>query len=140
MLIMIEFARNNYREALKSFAPDFLQNAYFLFLETDIDTCVCRVRNCAVHAIKTNDHFVSEEIIRTYYAYDDIPQIVVNLKRDYGIEEQRVKVINNTQGSLKFFKEVNEFAVNILSRKRCKDTEQLPTIPTHTLQTTGPIH
>lgn len=138
MLITIEFARNNYREALKSFAPDFLWNAYFLFLQTDIDTCVHRVRNRAVHSTKTNDHYVSEEIIRIYYAYDDIPQIVVDLKRDYGIEERRVRVINNVQASLKFFKDVEEFAKSILPEKY-RETEQLSAVSALTSQMTEPI-
>src|SRR6266516_3868031 len=42
-LIIIEFARNDYRKSLKQFKRDFLRDAYFLFIETDIDTCVRRV-------------------------------------------------------------------------------------------------
>jgi nucleoside-triphosphatase THEP1 len=42
-LIFIEFARDDYSKALEQFSHTFLQDAHFLFLDTDVRTCIQRV-------------------------------------------------------------------------------------------------
>ena len=63
-LIIIEFARNDYCRALDLFSPAFLQNAYFLFLDTDIPTCLKRIRDRIADPKTPDDHEVSEYIFR----------------------------------------------------------------------------
>src|SRR5690348_4387110 len=41
-IAIIEFARADYLQALSQFAPDFLKDAQFLILESDVDTCMGR--------------------------------------------------------------------------------------------------
>ena len=43
-LVIIEFARDDYSKALKWFSSGFLQDAYFLFMHLDLDTCVQRIQ------------------------------------------------------------------------------------------------
>jgi len=42
-LIIIEFARDDCIRALQQFSSSFLEDAYFLFIETDIQMAVCQV-------------------------------------------------------------------------------------------------
>ncbi len=103
-LLLLEFARDNYQRALKQFQPAFLQDAYFLFFEANIDMCVRRVYERSTNPTSCNDHFISEQMIRSYYSEDNKPYLTYNLLADYGISDKRVRVINNT-GSRKEFKE-----------------------------------
>ena len=43
-IILIEFARNDYQRAFQQFSAEFLQDAYFLYLDADIETCKRRIR------------------------------------------------------------------------------------------------
>lgn len=98
-IILIEFARNDYQKAFRQFSQAFLQDAYFLYLDADIETCKGRIRKRIANPRTEDDFFVSEYIFSAYYSEDngqDIPQI---LERDYGIGRQRVVFIDNN-GSL----------------------------------------
>ena len=66
-LAIIEFARNDYAEALNLFKNEFLQDAYFLSLNVDVDI-VCNASESVLHIPTTpDDHYVSEHIIDVYY-------------------------------------------------------------------------
>jgi len=94
-IVLIEFARNDYQRAFQQFSREFLQDAYFLYLDANIETCKRRIRERIINPSTGDDFFVSEYIFATYYNKDDgrsIPQI---LERDYGIDKQRVEVIDN---------------------------------------------
>src|SRR5437868_3051345 len=62
-LIVIEFARDNYGKALQQFSSAFLKDAYFLFIETNMETCVQRVHDRVAHPMTIDDHFVSDDIL-----------------------------------------------------------------------------
>src|SRR5450759_821323 len=62
-IIIIEFARDDYKHALKQFSANFLKDAYFLFIEADIKTCIQRVKNRVKLPQTSDDHFVSEDIL-----------------------------------------------------------------------------
>src|SRR2546423_1930885 len=51
-LITIEFARDDYSEALRLFSCDFLQDAYFLFIDAHIETCIQRIHRRVAYADK----------------------------------------------------------------------------------------
>ncbi len=114
-IILIEFSRNDYEEAFQQFSQEFLQDSYFLYLNVEREICKKRLRERTAAPNTSNDHFVSEYIFDTYYNGDDgrnLPQI---LKRNYGIDNLRVKVIDNniSQGSFSIlsrqFAEVEQF-------------------------------
>lgn len=98
-IILIEFARNDYLRAFKQFSATFLQDAYFLYLEAEIDTCKQRIRNRINNPIYKDDFNVSEYIFETYYHKDNGKDLSDILERTYKLDKQRVNVIENN-GSL----------------------------------------
>jgi adenylate kinase family enzyme len=114
--VLIEFARDDYKKALSFFSPDFLRDAYFLFLDADIDTCIQRVHERTAHPITVDDHFVSDKIIKCYYDKDNKPYMTSNLAVDYYIDEKQVVILDNINSRQHFNDEVNQF-VNIILRQ-----------------------
>lgn len=109
--ILIEFARDDYYHALRQFTHQFIQDAYFLYINTDTDTCIARIYERTVHPKTPDDHFVSDTIIREYYEKDNGPYIVSN------VPEKRGWIINN-MGELKDFnQEVDRIAHKLLRFK-----------------------
>jgi len=98
-LILIEFARNDYQKAFQQFSQDFLKDAYFLYLDTDIEKCKKRIRRRIAHPSTEDDFFVSDYIFSAYYNQDNGRDLPHFLERDYGIGRQRVVFIDNN-GSL----------------------------------------
>lgn len=95
LLIITEFARSNYHEAFQQLPYDFLQHAYFLFLDADILTCIHRVRWRVTHKKSfLDDHFVPLKAFKNYYKNDNRSSFSSALKA-YGIDEERVLVIEN---------------------------------------------
>jgi adenylate kinase family enzyme len=98
-LVIIEFARDDYSKALKWFSPGFLQDAYFLFMHLDLDTCVQRIQKRITYTYTdppiSDNHYVSEEIVRGYYQKDNRQYIKDSLKTDYSI----MKLIRNIDNS-----------------------------------------
>jgi adenylate kinase family enzyme len=94
-LIIIEFARNDYQKALKQFKSNFLQGAYIIFLDVDINTCIQRVSNRIVHPASNDDHFVSRTIFQHYRHTNPKQYIATNLLTDFGLDEKMVLIINN---------------------------------------------
>jgi adenylate kinase family enzyme len=98
-IILIEFARNDYRRAFRQFSDTFLHDAYFLYLNVDTEICKSRIQVRITNPSSEDDFYVSEDIFNSYYNKDDgrsIPQILAS---DHGIEKERVMVIDNS-GSL----------------------------------------
>jgi hypothetical protein len=107
-LIFIEFARDDYSIALRTFSPNFLKDAYFLFVETDLETCIQRIHARVAYPTTADDHFVSDTILRSYYCKDNIQYMAADFKGDNDIDKDIV-VISNT-GSLKdFFEKIYRF-------------------------------
>ncbi|MFL5666227.1 MAG: hypothetical protein ACJ8BW_33495 [Ktedonobacteraceae bacterium] len=98
-LILIEFARDNYRHALNQFHRDFLRDTYFLFIQANIDTCQSRLRDRVLHPTSLDDHYVSTYTFNTFYRRDDTQYTAAYLKTNYGIDDRRIKIIENN-GSL----------------------------------------
>ena len=110
-LIVIEFARNNYRKALRQFSLDFLRDSYFVFLDVDIETCMDRINMRIAHRETKDDYFVSSYVFKRYqHSHKDTRQyIALNLKTDYELEEERVKVIANKNTKEEFEKPIIDF-------------------------------
>lgn len=119
-VLLLEFARNDYQHALSQFKPEFLRDAYFLFFTTDIDTCIHRVYQRSYHPIFSDDHFISEEMIRGYYCEDSPLQTHYHLLQDYGVSEKHISVINNSGTRTTFYRHIKAFADTLITRHSFK--------------------
>jgi shikimate kinase len=115
-LILLEFARDDYGKALSLFNPEFLRDAYFLFLDADVDICIQRVHKRSAHPTTTDDHFVSDEILKSYYYKDNKPYITFNLTVGHGVVAKRIQIIDNICSYQSFNDQVSRFAEFILSQ------------------------
>jgi adenylate kinase family enzyme len=124
-LLTIEFARDDYRKALKQFSPNFVQNSYFLFLDADIETCLRRVHDRVECAETSDDHpSFSDDIFRLYYARDHRQYMAHHLKVEFGIRKL-VKVIDN-RGPLGYFLRSIEQCADEL--QRCERELLMPVV------------
>jgi|SRR5450755_13009 adenylate kinase family enzyme len=115
--VTIEFARNDYRKALKQFTPAFLKDAYFLFLDADIETCLRRVHERVEHATSIDDHpSFSDTIFKEYYARENREYMAHCLQREAGLS-RKVKVINNISTFGNFMARVEKCAAEILKEE-----------------------
>jgi adenylate kinase family enzyme len=94
-LVLIEFSRSNYREALSRFGKNFLGDAYFLFLDTDIETCIQRVRQRIIRPRSIHDHFVPDHVIRRHCQEGNRDYIASGLKLDFEIADNRICILDN---------------------------------------------
>ncbi len=116
-LVTIEFARDDYRHALGQFRPDFLQDAYFLFMDADIETCLQRVHYRVEYAVSTDDHpSFSDTIFRNYYGRDNKPYISRRLQQEFKIRKQ-VHVIDNSGPLEHCLRQVHQFVHTILQQE-----------------------
>ncbi len=88
VFITIEFAREDYDEAFKQFSPAFLQDAHFLFINTDFEKCKQRIHERIIHPMTDDDHYVSDYALDTYYVNQYPPQDEDIMKRLTVIENQ----------------------------------------------------
>ena len=84
ILCLIEFARDSYHDALQLFGSNLLQDAHLIYLDVDLESCIERNH-------RRSDHFVSDEIMRTYYRNDDWSRVMYNLQHNYD-----KRIIRNT--------------------------------------------
>lgn len=73
--VIVEFARQNYEQALRTFSYPFLRDAYYLFIEADVDICLQRVKQRVTDPLTTDNHFVSEGILKGYYGKEILPAV-----------------------------------------------------------------
>jgi thymidylate kinase len=115
--LTVEFARDDYRQSLQQFSPDFVRNAYVLFLDVDLETCLQRVRKRVKNPVSKYDHPApSEDILRYYYSSDNRLYMECGLRQDFQLTKN-LKVITNT-GPLEVYRQqVKRFAQLILKRE-----------------------
>ena len=111
-IIIVEFARDDYRKALRLFDPDFLRDSYFIFLDAEMDTCMQRIHDRVANPIFSDDHFVSDEILTAYYNIDNRHYMAYRLKKDYRIGKC-IKIILNTGSLWDLTREVYSFLGDI---------------------------
>jgi adenylate kinase family enzyme len=120
-IVLIEFARNDYHRAFQQFSNTFLQDAYFLYLDVETDICQRRINERIVNPNSEDDFYVSEYIFTTYYNENNgrsIPQI---LARDFGMDQLRVKVIDNNGSLLASNDWINHFVDTICGLEILRD-------------------
>jgi len=101
-LVIIEFARSNYREALQKFGKKFLQDAYFLYIHTELPTCFERIRLRAANPQTVDDTFMSKDSLNFLYHEDNRRYMSVDLAAEFGLQDDQVMCINN-MGSVEYF-------------------------------------
>lgn len=116
--ILIEFARENYQSAFRAFAPAFLQDAFFLFLDVSITICRNRVSH-RVHKSKNekNEHdcFVPRGVFTRYIANEDTRRYFSDIFRnEYQIPDERLKIITNDDILSEALPEINDFVDDAL--------------------------
>lgn len=122
LLILIEFARDDYSHALQQFSPGFLQGAYFLFLDAGIEICKARVRERVAHPHTKDDHEVSDYIFDSYYDKKSAHILSSNDIADHGIEQQRVRVLDNNGAFDDIRDEIESFVDTIVKHIQARYT------------------
>lgn len=113
-LIIIELARNDYRETLKMFAPSLIQNARFLFIDADAQTCLRRIQQRAINPVFHDNSYISDEAINKFYSLDNWQFMALELSEEYKTHNNTI-VINNTDSLSLFETRIEAFARFILS-------------------------
>lgn len=72
-LLLIEFARKEYVQALDILGYEILNDAHLLYLRLGLNDCIERIQIRAdIHRLRSEyDHYVSEDIMKGYYCRDD---------------------------------------------------------------------
>ena len=116
--MIIEFARYDYSSSLQLLGSDLLQDAYFLLLNVDIKICVQRVKLRARNPHTLDDHFVPDSVFESFRQHSEsyIDSTVSVLKTMYGVEEQRIWVVENNAAPQNLYDELEKLVDCIKSR------------------------
>ncbi len=107
-LLIIEFARDEYQEAMEIMSPVFTSNAHLLFTNADFDTCLQRVHARTQCPRYEDDHpSFSDEIFVNHYAKDNRP-FIRELQQRYA-SGQHVKIIENNDTLDLFLQNISYF-------------------------------
>ena len=110
-IIMIEFARKDYMDALRYFNSEVLQDAYFLLIEADLDQCIQRVRRRVTQPITPDNHFISEETLRKHYTTQYFP------RPEEDEAKRKWRVIENRGSRRDFIKDIDLFVNDVLKKE-----------------------
>lgn len=131
-LILIEFSRNDYDNAFRQFNESFLKDAYFLYLDTELEKCKQRICHRSVNPENLADDYpVSKYILEEYYHTDDWTCIIGNLVKDFGVDLQHIWTFYNNRSYDKACMEVEPFIEYILetsSQEKGYDLENPPDV------------
>jgi len=121
-LLIIEFSRDDYCEALSFFTSLQLHEAHFLFINSNIPTCKARIKARADHPRTLDDRYVSDYIFEAYYQRDHqqyMTEVALQLKQRFGVPIEHIQVIHNGPETSvqQFYQAVESFASDILKIK-----------------------
>lgn len=121
-ILLIEFARNDYATAFRQFQRSFLHDAYFLFFDADINMCIQRVYKRSYHPSFSDDHFISEEMIRNYYREEHLAYWMYQLLLDYNISEHHIRMIKNVSAKLTLYRQIKAFIEEVTAQEVKKES------------------
>ncbi len=124
-VLLLEFARGDYRKVFEQFNPDFLRKAYFLFFEVKVDICVTRVNERARYSGSPNDHFISEKMLKSYYSTENKLYMQELFHLEYGIDSGRIKVVDNMGDWKEFGNNIRDFLDAIWSKEENSSHSQV---------------
>ncbi len=121
-LLIIEFSRVDYCEALSFFTSFRLHDAHFLFIHSDILTCQVRIKARADHPQTLDDRYVSDDIFDRYYRRDHqhyLTEVALQLNQRFGVPMDHIQVIDNGPeiSVQQFYQAVESFASDLLKIK-----------------------
>jgi hypothetical protein len=90
-IAIIEFARADYLQALSQFDPDFLKDAHFLMLESDVETCKERIYERTRCREFADDTYVPVKIMEGYYQVDATQETVRQLQETFGLSGHQIQ-------------------------------------------------
>ena len=112
ILVLVEFARNNYQEEIwKIFDQRILNRAYFLCLHAKLGTCISRIHKRVDPPIWPHDTFVSDEIMTSYYQDEQFTYLSENFSR------KRLRVVENSGKWQDTWPEIQSFVDEIFTRQ-----------------------
>jgi hypothetical protein len=121
-LLIIEFSRDDYCEALSFFTSLRLHDAHFLFINSSIPICKARIKARADHPRTLDDRYVSDYIFEAYYQRDHqqyITEVALQLNQHFGVPIEHIQVIHNGPeiSVQQFYQAVESFASDLLKIK-----------------------
>lgn len=99
-LILIEFSRDDYCQALEFFKSYLSQNTFVLFIDANISACKQRIKSRVENPQTSDDYYVSEYIFEAYYQRDrrDYLHSAANyLKQQFDVPPEHIHVVKNSQ-------------------------------------------
>lgn len=109
-IVLIEFARNDYLRAFKQFSKAFLQDAYFIYLDTKVEICKQRIRDRVTNPeFEADGHPVSDYILEKYYYRVDVQALSSILHNVFGVDEKRMLMLNNNFSLKEVVMEIEPF-------------------------------
>lgn len=117
-IVIIEFARRDYQQVLKKFTSEFLRDSYFFFVESPVEICIERINNRITLPAAADRHYVPEEMMRTYFAKDNLAYMASQFGEEYSISKD-VVTCSNTDTLKCFLEHVSAF-YDAISRKELK--------------------
>jgi len=128
-IIVVEFARSDYKVALCPFNRGFLQDTYFFYVEADVETCIQRIHQRVISFLAEGQpkvhHYVPDEILRSYFNKNDWDYMQNDFKRDYGINKVVVAYRNNTGSLDDLLEKVSKFVEHIFEHEPLFDFEKV---------------
>ena len=102
-ITFIEFARDNYKKALKlkNFSSEILKNSVILYIKTSFETCIKRNEERFKKKKDIDGHIVPPHLMESYYKTDDIEQSLFKNKK---IELENIFVLENDNISIEELK------------------------------------
>lgn len=97
-LQIIEFARGDYLKALDLFQDNFLSNSSFLFLYSDINTCIERVSQRRKNPRSLDDHFVPDRTFERLIKAEPeeyLRNVCIHVQKSYWGKNTRIRVIDS---------------------------------------------
>lgn len=129
-LVIIEFARQDYNQALALFSDSFLRDSYFLFLDADLKVCIQRVKDRVTSPPTPDNHFVSDNILTGYYGKQVIPS-TIKTKKGECVDKNRTRMMSNRGGLYELNLKIEDFIYDII-------TDSLSTTQPHPIMQTKP--
>src|SRR6266581_7233693 len=142
-IITIEFARNNHFDSLEVFDAEFLADAYFIFLNAEMETCKKRIHDRVTYPPRPDYHFVSDYIMDAYYSQENWNYILNTFLKHAGFNDKAI--IYQNDGSLPGLRsKLADFIEKIFAKEFPSSiTEPLPEqvpVTTPYPATTGELH
>lgn len=114
-LLLVEFARSDYQLAFKQFGKSFLKNSYFIFLDTEIDTCIYRINRRISNPTTEDDHFVAKSIFESYYLRNPKNYLTSSFSADFNLDKNLIKIIDNNVSQEIAIKIVDSWVEHLLN-------------------------